>query len=178
MNTDNTLNILNSLQKMKTEWHRIMGFEGNYYLGNEKGDLLIAFLTYKRVCDICKDQYRQAVESENIDFELYSECYGNGYCKYDYRERWSWEYVISQENITYSLEEAVDGINFSNYMNIGYGDSLIPRFYLSHESVELYDQLLLSWAKILNDAKLGTEKLSEEDWLALSKLLRKHTARL
>ncbi len=172
MSIDSLTSIISSLQKMETEWHRIFGLEGNYYFGNEKVDLLISFITFKRVCDICKEQYEQVEDSGDIDFKLYSECYITGSCQYDYKESWSWEHVTSQGSPTEALKEAIDGINTSNYVNIGYGDNLIPLFHFSCERIGLLDQVLLSWAKILDNEKLGKQKLSEEKWLAFSKMLR------
>lgn len=170
--------ILLSLQKMDALWHRIVGIDGSYYIGNREYDFLITFLTFKRICDICKEQYERVCDDgDGIDFKLYSECYRTGCLRYDYREKWSWNYVISQENLVTALDEAVRGINYSNYINIGYGDRLIPAFHFPNESVDLLDQILAAWVEVLDQEKLGMNEISEGNWLELSTIIRKNQVR-
>ena len=158
----------NTINKLDSDWHRILGVEGNYYLGQEENKLMLSLLTYKRICDICEDQFVTVTGSETMDFSRYHEGYLDGLFKYDYRESWSWAYVFSQKNVAVAFEEAVNGINTSNYSNIAYGDKLIPIYRVPQEC----HAVLLSWSDILAGCRLGEKDLSEDDWLLLSKWLR------
>ena len=144
-------------------WHRVLGLSGNYYLGNNKDSLVIALLTYKRVNDIV-----------NMNDEMTKECIP----RVIVRDQWSWNTVKNRKDITLELEQAIEGINYDNYVNLVYGTTLIPTICKFNEYDEKYvNEVITQWFDILERRSFAFSSLSESEWYNFITYQRKRLKR-
>lgn len=148
------MEIIALINKMHDDWHRILGLEGNYYLGHLMDKLLLMLITYKRVCDV--------FESQDADCEK---------CQFDYQEKWTWENVTTQDPMIDALLDAVDGINVANFNRISYGESLIPAYRVLEDDKNSINSVLQCWARRLDEIDLDRKHVPDNEWLIISRRL-------
>ena len=84
-------------------------------------------------------------------------------------------HIVKKSNhILKAIEEAIYSINRANYCNIAYGDKLIPVFYVPDKdfSVEL-EKIVKKWMDVLDEISLDEKHVNQEEWLEISKIIRK-----
>ena len=166
MNTSKDL--FSILSEMEIIWHSTFGCDGNHYIGNLLGNLMLSTITYKRICDICEEQY-QVVSDVYPDYES---AYKEGACELDYKINWSWNYVTKSSDSITSLQNAIKGLNEANFINLPYGDTLIPSFFCNASEGKEINKILSKWYTVLKKVDLSCSNLSEEDWKTVSKFIR------
>lgn len=161
--------------KLVSEWHDMLGVCGNYWEGGMLGPLLISIITYKRIDDkMCAELKLLAeegwIDEEDIKLGLSQELQEEFMDSLTYMilPKHRWQAVKCAKKITQSFNDAILGINYLNYCNLPYGDTLIPRINIRRESLA---GILLKWMDELSTIDLNS--LSEREWQGLSSYIRK-----
>ena len=130
-------------------WHRTLGPNGDYWLGNNLDQMILSFVTYKRVCDVI------AVDPE----------------RFAIRPRWTWDKYRRCRDPLKRINENVFGLNYDNFKKLAYGCSIIPPFpYFSEEDEGSIREVLKKWIKEVDSFDFAT--LNDVEWSQLSFMMR------
>ena len=165
--------IFSLLNQLDTSWHSIIGICGNYYIGHLESELMLSILTYKRFCDRVKEMALDiGFAPEGLTDETYASLYKGDMIPYDYRQISRWDYVVIQKDQLNAFQNAIHCINRLNFMNIPYGDKIIPEFYCGEDDKKYISAVLRSWMKAIDSCDLSRKSLTDENWLFISKRIR------
>lgn len=174
------ITIINTLYKLEDIWHHVLELSGNFWLGHYLRSLIMTIITYKRVCDVCESETRRLkvdsfLENESDIEDYYTIAYEENAIIYKYSDENSWSTVAASDNKVAALEQAIRSLNESRLGVNGDSADEIPLFYCQNSDESYINGVLNKWFEELEKIDIGTDTLSDQDWLNLKYYLESKT---